>query len=172
MPAYLLRGVWPWEIPWNCRKYKCEHTCPYQKLIRLFHHTATRRETSLACPVVWHAPYCCMSRYTPHRLAVEEPRPTLMVPQWMGRPAETVSPWRANRASGGPRSPTLTHSPLPRDQTAGAHTGSLGCMLVAVARHEHCEAPFSPLTTTLSNHWRSVCRTVTAHVHKLLADAV
>jgi hypothetical protein len=56
-------------------------SCPYQKLIRPSHHAATRREASLAYPVVWHSPCRCMSGYTPHRLAVEEPRHTLIVPQ-------------------------------------------------------------------------------------------
>jgi hypothetical protein len=56
-------------------------SCPYQKLIRPSHHAATRREASLACPVVWHSPCRCMSGYTPHRLAVEEPRHTLIVSQ-------------------------------------------------------------------------------------------
>ena len=118
--------------------------------------------------LLWHSPCRGMHRYTPHRLALAEPRPTLMVPQWIDRRAAMATQWRANRVSGGPRSPTLIHSPLPRDQTAGAHAGSLGCRLVTVARHERHEAPLSSLATTVSSHRGSVCGTVMANARKLL----
>jgi hypothetical protein len=113
-----------------------------------------------------------MRGYTPHRLAVETPRHTLTVPQWVARPAEMASTWRANRVSGGPRSPTLIHSPLPRGQTAGVRAVSLGCRLVTVTHNERHEGPRKPLATTLSSHWRSVCRTITANVHRLLKPSV